>query len=326
MTSLAEFSQFLTDHHAELDAWGMFVRTTIKSRVDSGKVSIQIEASRTKDVHSAIGKIARKNYTAPLIQMTDLVGVRFVVLISPQIDEIAGIIESSSDLWHWELARDPEEEAAAAPENFSYKSKHYVVRSAKQLDYKGQVINAGLPCEIQIRTIMQHAYAEITHDSIYKPSAGRVPPKALRFIASSMALIETTDHLFCETMRLLEEENRPRNQLWAGLKDLYNSLVGDAGLGYDDKLNLAVLDALDDYRSESTLNEIRYMFDNRQALVKKILLRIPNDPFWSQPTSMLAYWLVGKDDSNAIERWPFASAREALALVYSDLGIAPPLH
>ena len=326
MTVLTEFTRFLDEHHAELDAWGMFIRATIRERVDWNKVSIQIESSRAKDVQSAIGKIARKNYSNPLEQMEDLVGVRFVVLISPHIDEIAGIIENSGDLWHAKVARDPKEEAAASPESFSYQSKHYVVRSAKQLEYKGQIISAGLPCEIQIRTIMQHAYAEITHDSIYKPSTGTVPTKALRFIASSMALIETTDHLFCETMRLLDEENRPRNQLWAGLQELYNSFIGAAGLGYDEKLNLEVLDALNGYPSESTLTEIKYMFDNRQALLSKIIARIPSDPFWSQPTSMLAYWLVGKDDSNAIDRWPFASAREALALVYSDLGVAPPMH
>lgn len=326
MTTLTEFTHFLNERHAELDAWGMFVRSTIRDRVNSEKVSIQIESSRAKEVQSAVGKIARKNYTDPLAQMEDLVGVRFVVLISPHIDEIASIIESPGELWHWKLARDPKEEAAAAPESFSYQSKHYVVRSAKQLEYKGQIISAGLPCEIQIRTIMQHAYAEITHNSIYKPSAGKVPTKALRFIASSMALIETTDHLFCETMRLLDEENRPRNQLWAGLQELYNSFIGAKGLGYDEKLNLEVLEALDDYKFDTMLTELKYMFGTREALQAKIAARIHSDPFWSQPTAMLAYWLVSKDDRNAMDRWPFASAREALALVYSDLGVAPPLH
>jgi len=325
MTVLHDFRQHLLDRRVELEAWGRYVMQYVQSQVDRSKVSLQIVSSRAKEVDSAVGKIARKNYTDPFAQMTDLVGVRFVVLISPQIDLIASIIDSCA-AWNASLDRDSNQEIDAAPENFSYQSKHYVVRCAQDFLHEGLVIKQGLACEIQIRTIMQHAYAEITHDSIYKPSAGRIPPKARRFVASSMALIETADHLFCETMRLLEEENRPRNRLWEGLVDLYSSSLGDVGVGFDEKLNLEVLDSCDEYRSDTALEEIKHFFQSRQILLDKIKDRIQTDPFWSQPTALYAYWLVQRDSRNAFDVWPFASAHDALLMVYSDLGVSPRLH
>lgn len=325
MTQLEDFRQYLLDRRPELDAWGKFVMESIKSKVDPSQVSLQIVSVRVKDIDSAVGKIARKNYETPLTQMTDLVGVRFVVLISPQIDPIKVIIESYAT-WTATLDRDSNEEINETPESFQYQSQHYIVRCKEGLEVDGLSITPGLPCEIQVRTIMQHAYAEVTHDSIYKPSAGKIPPKARRFVASSMALIETADHLFCETMHLLEEENRPRNQLWKGLASLYTSQLGNIGMGYDEKLNLAVLDNLEQYNSDTALEEIRVLFLNRDILLNKIRMRVASDPFWSQPTALYAYWLVKKDSLHAFDAWPFASAHDALMQVYSDLGEALPQH
>lgn len=323
MTALEDFRRELIAQRPELVAWGSFVREQIRAELEHTAVSLQIVSSRAKEVDSAIGKIARKDYKDPLHQMTDLVGVRFVVLISPHIEPIAEIVEACKE-WEARLDRDADQEIVAAPETFGYQSKHYVVRNSVKRGYEGVPIRVGLPCEIQIRTIMQHAYAEVTHDSIYKPSAGRVPPKAKRFVASSMALIETADHLFCETMRLLELENRPRNQLWKGLVDLYESLLGSDGLGYDEKLNLAVLDQLAAFQTDTALEETKFLFRNRATLVQKIKGRVPSDPFWSQPTALYAYWLVGRDGAAALDAWPFASAHDALGLVYSDLGQSQP--
>ncbi|RWP54341.1 MAG: hypothetical protein EOR07_34055 [Mesorhizobium sp.] len=43
-----------------------------------------------------------------------------------------------------------------------------MVRSKDELTFDGETIAAGTPCEIQVRTILQHAYSQLTHDTIYK--------------------------------------------------------------------------------------------------------------------------------------------------------------
>lgn len=317
---LEAFRQDLVQRRPQLEAWGRFVQSCILDRLLGLSVSMQITGSRAKDIDSAIGKIARKDYDDPLTQMTDLVGVRFVVLISPQIRTVSDVLESAEE-WTYSLDRDWEQEVQSAPETFGYQSRHYVVRSRQSFEFDGVQVAAGLPCEVQIRTIMQHAYAEMMHDSIYKAN-GAVPPQAKRFAASSMALIETADHLFCETMRLLDEENRPRKQLWEELVGLYRAKIGDTGFGYDERLNLEVLDQCNEYIAPDVAAEIQVMVRERPTIVERIRSRTTNDPFWLQPTAFFAYWLVLKDRRHAFDIWPFSSAHDAMSLVYSDLGIS----
>ncbi|MCC2018497.1 hypothetical protein QM121_09360 [Enterobacter hormaechei] len=87
-------------------------------------------------------------------------------------------------------------------------------------------------CEVQVRTLLQHAYAELVHDSVYKP-VGIVPKSAERHIARSMALMETTDDLFCSTMKLLYETNVERNKFNNSLSELYREFVGTGYMHYD---------------------------------------------------------------------------------------------
>ena len=39
--------------------------------------------------------------------------------------------------------------------------------------YNGHTIEKDTPCEIQIRTLEQHAYAELSHDYVYKKESGQ---------------------------------------------------------------------------------------------------------------------------------------------------------
>ena len=317
---LNDLRTYLASNRDILDCWGGYLETTILDLLVPKSISIQMHSHRVKEIESAVGKITRKGYDDPLNQMTDLVGVRFVVLLSPELNAIGEFIETNGD-WEYSKDRDPDEEAEANAEKFGYQSLHYVLRSRREIIHNGVVIPKGLPCEVQIRTLLQHAYAEVVHDSIYK-AIGRVPPKANRFVARSMALIETTDHLFCETMRFLEEENRSRNQILEGLAALYASNVGLWGVGPDEKLNLCVLEAYRQQLPENTAVLVAEFCGANSFVAEKIRSRQQSDPFWSQPVSLLAYWLVGQTPLEAFDQWPFASSHAALQLVYSDLGLS----
>ena len=167
---------------------------------------------------SALGKVSRKGYDNPIVQMTDLIGVRFVVLLSVEIRTISDIIENC-DKWHATVSKDYLSEIDVNPKIFDYQSRHYEVRPITQFDYRGESITPEMCCEVQVRTLLQHAYAELVHDSIYKPS-GDVPKSAERQIARSMALMETTDDLFCKTMEILADNSKERNKLLEFLSEI----------------------------------------------------------------------------------------------------------
>ncbi len=198
--NLEVFRTALQEMQPVLDAWGRRVVAEIQAALllEMGErfptfLKIPVDV-RLKSESSALGKVARKGYTDPFRQMTDLVGTRFVVLFRTDIEVVSRIIEGST-LWTASRDRDYEAEIEKAPYHFDYQSVHYVVRANGDLECDGTPVPEGTPCEIQIRTLLQHAYAEIVHDSIYKPT-DEAPPIAKRYVARSMALMETTDDLF----------------------------------------------------------------------------------------------------------------------------------
>ena len=314
---LEGFRQKLIEIRPMLQAWGDFVSSRLK---ESG-IDLQLLQCRVKDPTSAIGKITRKSYRDPMIEMTDLVGVRIVVLLTPELDRIREWVTNEND-WDATISRDPDLEMAERPEKFDYQSLHFEIRASKDQVIDGVTVPKGTCCEFQARTLMQHAYAEVVHDNIYK-SSWPAPTKAKRFVASSAALISTADHLFCETMELLGNENQERGELLERLTELYEATIQGVADARDKKLNMVVLDAFSGYLRDSTCDEIAALIETKRFVPTKIEGRLNDDPFWAQPVALLSYWLVLNWPDEAFDSWPFASSHDALRLVYSDLGQNP---
>jgi len=131
---------------------------------------------RVKEIGSLLEKAfyRKKPYTNPYSDITDKIGTRFVVLFLEQVDDICDIIESIT-AWDASKDRDYEEERKKHPVLFDYQSVHYIVRLKADLEIDGVIVPTGTPCEVQIRTLLQHAYSELTHDTIYKPHSSTDP-------------------------------------------------------------------------------------------------------------------------------------------------------
>ena len=227
MNNFSSFEQYLQSNQAIFHAWGKFVVAEISKQLEE-KISpvslanfLKIEAKpRVKEISSALAKVGRKNYSNPQNAMTDLVGVRFVVLLAEDIPTVCKVIESVPD-WTAEVSKDFSGEIQGNPKVFDYQSKHYEIRPKKDLTLENSLlIPKELCCEVQVRSLLQHAYAELVHDNIYKPD-GFVPPQAEREVAKSMALMETTDDLFSKTLQILRTANKPQEQLLKRLTEIY---------------------------------------------------------------------------------------------------------
>ena len=71
-----------------------------------------------------------------------------------------------------------------------------------------------MKCEIQVRTILQHAWAEIEHDVVYK-SLGEIPFRVRRRFACLAGLLEIADREF-ESLR--QDEMAVRQAIQSKLK------------------------------------------------------------------------------------------------------------
>lgn len=323
-----EIKKYLEDNLHALNKWGYLVRDRIIDKLkekygyDDSIIPCFIKIGpepRIKTLNSILGKINKKGYADPFTQITDLVGVRFVVLLSEDIKKIVEII-TTEDIWVASVAKDYTDDIDKNPKIFDYQSQHFDIKPRNEIIQDGIVINQTMNCEVQIRTLLQHAYAELVHDNIYKADSP-VPIKAERQVAKSMALMETTDDLFCSTMCLLKEANEPKINLFSALSNYYAEIIRDCS-NVHDKTNYIIIEHYAEFLHNKNLYiEIVSLVEDKKFINLKILQRHKNNFLFSQPVIYFIYWIVyiSEDINKVIQNWPLPGSFRDFQLVLSDL-------
>ena len=171
-----------------------YVENTVKNIIKSESINVHEIIGRVKTVESLKGKVKRKNYSN-LAEITDLCGIRIITYFSDDVDRIAELIsqEFEVDVENTIYKRKSED-----PTKFGYVSLHYVV-SLKEENSSSILYRRfeNIKLEIQIRTVMQHAWAEIEHDLGYK-SKEDIPDQYRRQFSRLAGLIELADENFLQ--------------------------------------------------------------------------------------------------------------------------------
>jgi putative GTP pyrophosphokinase len=131
------------------------------------------------------------------------------------------------DDWIAEKARDYVQEQVARPYEFDYQSVHYILRSRLPIQFEGTRVPADLPCEVQVRTLLQHACSELTHDTIYKPNV-QSTPSLKRAAAKSMALIEAASDYFSAVHHEIQATLAASERVFKHLDQKYTEWIGFA--------------------------------------------------------------------------------------------------
>ncbi|MPQ57480.1 GTP pyrophosphokinase family protein [Duganella sp. FT27W] len=161
--------------------------------------------SRVKSFESFKEKIEKKRYDSPFSQATDFVGIRVilyfpkdVILVREILSEEFNILESSdkSDL--------------LKSNEFGYRSHHLLLRTPGSWlstpNYRGL---GDVTVEVQIRTILMHAWAEIEHKLQYKSNV-QVPSDLQRKLFLLSAKVEEADDQF---QNLVADVNAYRHEI-----------------------------------------------------------------------------------------------------------------
>jgi len=321
-------TEFIEKWHSEkpiYEAWGAFVKKTIEDRLreadsalDLGRFLKIANAPRLKEDDSLIEKAFHRDkpYEDPYLEITDKVGLRLVVLLTEDITRIQRIIERC-ELWSFSLDRDYEQEREARPLEFAYQSKHYVVRSNVEVFYSGITVPIGVPCEIQLRTLLQHAHSELTHDNIYKVQQGTtVTNQVRRTVAKSMALIEAVDDFFCSAIVQLAEATAPERETYAFLAKLYQEKIGiPHGNG---KTNQIVLHAFRERLTPDLQHEVAAFLEQHAFIAEQVRKHAKSQQLFRQPWVLLAYYLVQQSPRQTKEQWPLTF--DEIEPIYTDLG------
>lgn len=144
---------------------------------------------RAKTLKSFAEKLFRKNY-ATREDITDLAGVRVVYLYKSDLRAIEKLIESEFDVIE-KVDKVDEQEA----DRFGYGALHYLVHLGRKSSGARYDDLKHLICEIQVRTVLQDAWAIIAHHLSYKQELD-IPKVLRRKLNSLSGLFETADDQF----------------------------------------------------------------------------------------------------------------------------------
>jgi ppGpp synthetase/RelA/SpoT-type nucleotidyltranferase len=151
---------------------------------------------RTKSISSYAEKIMRKQkYTDPLHEITDLVAGRIVVKFQNEVEQIERFIR---DNFNVDEANCTDKRTELGLCEFGYLSIHLIVMpKQKSIFFSGNEYEMyqDIKAEIQIRTLLQHAWADISHDRLYKAPID-VPPYWKRETSRLAAILEEADKSF----------------------------------------------------------------------------------------------------------------------------------
>jgi len=131
-------------------------------------------------------------YPKPIDEITDLSGVRVITYLPSVLAEVDALVNEQFRV----VERSDKGMALRDTDRFGYQSIHYLVtlseaRTAlpEYAPYKSAIT------EIQVRTVLQHAWAEIEHDIQYKSSVV-IPSEIRRRFMSLAGLLELADREF----------------------------------------------------------------------------------------------------------------------------------
>lgn len=170
-------------------------RRLVERLLADGAIDVAQIESRTKTVDSFAEKVRRKSgkYADPLAEMTDLAALRVIAYFPADVLRIGALLEEHFEV-DWPNSH--RQDAEALSDRFGYRSDHYVVRlSPARVGLPEYSRFDGMRAEIQVRTVMQHAWAAVDHQLRYK-NAAQLPPELQRRLSKLSALLEVADEQF----------------------------------------------------------------------------------------------------------------------------------
>ena len=216
MTHDPHYEMILDEYREKLplfERMQSLIHKKIRTSLEENHVLIAALESRIKTETSLAGKLERKGYKYhSLGDITDVLGVRIVTFYSNEVDLISAHVEQLLDI-DWENSIDKRK--MLETDRFGYLSLHYICRIPEKIykDPDMPELNQ-IRFELQIRSLLQHAWANLYHDMGYKIDV-EVPVAYQRDMSRLAGLLELADEHFSRIRKEINDYRRSVQSLVA---------------------------------------------------------------------------------------------------------------
>lgn len=185
--------EFIREFHQKKPLYSLLceeVKFILSKSLERSDLEVAAVSARAKTETSFCEKLHRKEYSEPFREITDFAGARVVFLYSIDRPNIEALIEEK-----FEIIEKVDKVLAVNEDKFGYGALHYLVKLKPDYIRARYKELENLVCEIQVRTILQDAWAVVAHHLSYKQESD-IPPHLRRKLNALSGLFETADDQF----------------------------------------------------------------------------------------------------------------------------------
>lgn len=185
-----EAVDWFSSNRSKYEVFASKVESVVKELLDSKKINYHSISSRAKSIDSYARKASKEEYKNPVSEIFDMAGIRIITYTDSDAKKVTDVVKETFDI-------DPKLSIDKATElgvdRMGYRSIHCVgTLGTNRLNLPENATFKGMYFEVQIRSILQHAWAEFEHDRNYK-FTGVLPydiKRRLSLLAGTLELVD----------------------------------------------------------------------------------------------------------------------------------------
>ncbi|AMB40776.1 MULTISPECIES: GTP pyrophosphokinase family protein [Paenarthrobacter] len=197
----------LIDRQAHLAASLSAIQTAIEARLRDDGLNYHLVKSRVKSAESVRGKLSKLDhegnpkYQNGLDDLDDILGVRVITYIEPDVTNVVSALTGQ-----FKVLENTDKKAQQVNKGVLGYAAHHLVLEVPDIQTPAGCAGCiGQRFEVQIKTVLQHAWAEFEHDICYK-APGTIPPAINRAFTLASGLIELADNEFVKIQKAVAKE------------------------------------------------------------------------------------------------------------------------